>query len=81
MRKPRSFFLSGFLIRLCTDCNLLFGSITKGAPISGAPFVIIEQLVRVMHQSGGMTAGKKVLDHRIQVMKKVQTALAVWDIQ
>jgi hypothetical protein len=32
-------------------------------------------------QSGGITAGKKVPDQRIQVMNKVQTALAVWEIQ
>jgi hypothetical protein len=33
------------------------------------------------HQSAGMTGAKNAPDHRIQVIKKVQTAFAVCEIQ
>ncbi len=46
-----------------------------------SPILVAMIGVVYKHQSGGMTAGKNVLDQRIQVINRVQTALAVWEIQ
>jgi len=57
----------------------LKGKAPQGAPLYSARMT--DQAVSGLDQSAGITGAKNAPDHKIQVMKKVQIAFAVWEIQ